>query len=115
MKISFYSQRIDKLYHDDKQLVKKYGFECAERLINIAQVVNGISNYKELMSPPFMKYNFHELKGDMQYQWSIRLSKSSGVRLVVFLLDEDDEVIKDISRQDCVCICVKEIRNYHHG
>lgn len=113
MKICFCNKKIESLFENDNKLQRKYGIRIAENIRKIDDVLENIENIKELNEPFFLKYNFHELKGERKYQWAFEIVHSSGFRLVVYLLDSEKKIIKDISRENCIYVQIKEIEDYH--
>jgi plasmid maintenance system killer protein len=113
MKICFYNKSIEDLFENDKKLQKKYGINVAENIRKIDDILENAETIRELNDPAFVKYRFHELKGDRKYQWAFVIVHTSGLRIIVFLLDLDKKIIRDISKEKCVYVQIKEIGDYH--
>ncbi len=106
--------KIEKLCCDEKCAIRKYGEKVATRLINVIRFMKDSSNLNDLLA--LKQYHLHQLKGDRYGEYSIYLGKTTGFRLIIIPLDENEKIIppNDINiYAKSVCVKIEEISKHY--
>lgn len=70
MDVVFSSEKLEKLFNSEKELVKVYGKQCANRIILRLTGLQAVKNLEAFRSMPG---RCHELKGNRRFQLSLDL------------------------------------------
>ena len=102
MKVIYHNKKIEDLCENFTKATKKLGKEVAEKLHKLMNLLESFTNLYDIKVLP--TYRLHLLKGDRQNQYSITLSKGSKWRLILYPLDEDENVITDLRDEKAALI-----------
>ena len=93
MKIKFKNKKTEKICSSLKEAQKLMGKDDAKRLMDLLNIIESFNNLYDLYN--FPQYNLHPLKGDRKYQYSLKISKKTKWRLVIYPLDEQEQLLKE--------------------
>lgn len=114
MKILYKDSKIKKICCDEKIAIRKFGQDVAKRLMF---VINFMGNSKDLNDLLALKqYHLHQLKGNRLGEYSIYLGKTTGFRLIIIPLDENENRIQvnDMSiYTKSVCVEIEEVSKHY--
>lgn len=91
MKILYRDSKIKKICCDEKCSIRKYGIDISTRLFKAIDFLKSAKNLSDLLA--LKQYHLHPLKGDRLGEYSIYLGKTTGFRLIIIPLDENDKRI----------------------
>ena len=116
MKLVFKSNKLEKECTDIKIAVKKYGFDVGRKLIDLINYLEEAENLLDVSKLP--QYRLHQLKGDRKYQYSIIIFKPSKYRLILYPLDEDNNIMKSMDNENlmfikCIVIKIMEVSEHY--
>lgn len=114
MKILYKNSKIEKICTNEKVAIRKVGYEVANKLYAVLNLLNASKNLKDILALP--QYNLHALKGNYEGKYSIYLGKTTGFRLILIPLDENEKVITnhDMSIYTIsVCIEIVEVSKHY--
>ena len=111
---------LDIIENDSKQYIvvkigsEQYGIDITNRLIAAINLLEGATNLKDILA--FKQYKLHALKGNREGEYSIYLGKTTGFRLILIPLDENEKVItsNDMSIYTIsVCVEIVEVSKHY--
>ena len=116
MKVVYKNKKTQKLCTNIVEAKRKYGPDVGYALIKLSILLENADNLKDVSGYP--QYRLHQLKGDKKYQYSITILKSSKYRLIIYPLDEDENVLKSFDNEmlmfvRCVCIKIEEVSEHY--
>ena len=115
MKILYKNKKVEKVCTDEKEARKQFGQEVANKLGNVIYLLHSSNNLKDLLL--FPQYHLHMLKGNLEGIFSVYLGKTTGYRLLLIPLDENEKLVKsdDMSiYTKTVCVEIEEVSK-HYG
>lgn len=98
MKIIYSNTKTQKLCEDYKQAVRTFGNQVAERLMDLLDAIDAFPNLLDF-SNGLPQYRLHSLTAGRDGQYSLVISKSSKWRLIIYPLDEDEQLLKNKSNE----------------
>ena len=116
MKIIYKNKKTEKLCEDTKKAIKVLGKDIA---ISLANLINAIEEFNCLYDISlFPQYRLHQLSNNRQYQYSLTIQRSSKWRLIIYPLDEDENIWKSYENEKikltkAVCIEVLEVSKHY--
>jgi proteic killer suppression protein len=111
MEISFRKRKLEKIFNDEQRLVREYGRENADKIIDRMFALKEASNLDEI--PTDKPYRCHQLDGDRKGEFAVDLKHP--FRLV-FEPDHDPVPLKDdggIDKEAVTDIVIIEVSDYH--
>lgn len=114
MKVLYKNSKIKKICTDEKEANKKLPFAIVEKLFAVINLLSIASNLKDMLA--FPQYNLHALKANLSGMYSIYLGKTSGYRLLLTPLDENEMPVKsnDMSiYTTTVCVEIMEVSKHY--
>ena len=93
MKIVYSNKKTEKLCTDPNKAVKELGKDVAKRLWDLLDYIDAFPKLYDLFVMP--QYRLHSLSGDRKYQYSFVIHKGYKWRLIIYPLDENNEVLKN--------------------
>ena len=96
MEVTFRTRKLEREYRQHTRAVKAYGSEVAHKYIQRINIIKQVKNIEELMLLPAL--GCHQLKGDRQGQFSIKLT--GFYRLILTLKGNKLEIahIEEVSK-----------------
>ena len=98
MKIIYSNNKTQKLCEDYRQAVKTLGDKVADRLMDLLTAIESFPNLLDL-SNGLPQYRLHALTANRENQYSLVISKSYKWRLIIYPLDENEQLLKDKSNE----------------
>lgn len=114
MKILYKNSKVEKICTNEKEAIRKVGSEVARKLFAVLNLLKASKNLKDILVLP--QYKLHALKGDRKGEYSIYLGKTTGFRLILIPLDENEKVItsSDMSIYTIsVCVEIVEVSKHY--
>ena len=114
MKLLYKNKKIEKLCTDEKKSIKELGTDVSNRLLKTINLLKSATNLKDILV--FPQYKLHKLIGDKDEIYSIYLGKTTGYRLLLIPLYENEIPIKsnDMSIYTMtVCIEIIEVSKHY--
>ena len=75
-------------------------------MIKLVILLENADNLKDVSG--FPQYRLHQLKGNKKDQYSITILKSSKYRLIVYPIDENNNIMKSLDNEQLMFIkCIK--------
>lgn len=114
MKILYKTSQVEKLCNDEKKAIRELGIDVANRLFAALNALESANNLYDILVLP--QYNLHILKGKLEGLYSMYLGKTTGYRLILTSLDENENAIKcnDMSIYTIsVCVEIKEVSKHY--
>ncbi|MCH5180330.1 MAG: type II toxin-antitoxin system RelE/ParE family toxin [Erysipelotrichales bacterium] len=106
MKMLYKNTKIEKICTDEKKAKIKFGENVANKLFAALNAIESASNLNDIFA--LKQYNLHKLKGDLKNIHSMYLGKTTGYRLLLTPLDENEEpVICDDFSSYTMAVCVE--------
>ena len=114
MKILYKNSKVEKIFTNEKEAIKKVGHEVAVKLFAVLNLLKASRNLKDILVLP--QYKLHALKGERKGEYSIYFGKSTGFRLILIPLDENQKLISsnDMSIYTIsVCVEIVEVSKHY--
>ena len=114
MKVLYKNKKIKDICTNEIKAIKEYGKDVANRLNAAINLLEGASNLKDILA--LKQYNLHLLKGNYHGVYSMYLGKTTGYRLLIIPLDENENKIKsnDMSIYTItVCVEIQEVSKHY--
>ena len=114
MKILYKNSKIEKICTNEKEAVRKLGHEVSIKLFAVLNLIKASRNLKDILVLP--QYKLHALKGNREGEYSIYLGRTTGFRLILIPLDENEKVItsNDLSIYTIsVCVEIVEVSKHY--
>jgi proteic killer suppression protein len=103
-----------KLCNDEKKAKKELGKDVANKLMLVINIIEDSICLRDILMMP--QYKLHSLEGDLKWLYSIYLGKTSGYRLLITPLDENEKriVCNDMSiYTKAVCVEIEEVSKHY--
>ena len=97
MKIIYHDKKTEALCKDYKSAVKKLNKDVADKLMLLIQALESFVALGDLSNLP--QYRLHGLSGNRANQYSLVIRKGTKWRLVVYPLDENENLLTDKSNE----------------
>ncbi len=112
MKVLYKSKKIEKLCNDERKLISEYGKEVATKLIAVINLLESAYNLKDILA--FTQYRLHLLKGKYDGLFSMRLGSTTGFRLIIMPLDENENIVKNSTNVYTITVNVEIVEVSKH-
>lgn len=107
MKIKYSGKKLEKRCTDFKEAKKEYSQNMALKLHSTINFILSAANLSDIANVP--SYRLHPLMGNRKGTYAIDLGKTSGFRLIIQPLDDEENIIKDHSDIQLIYKCTKII------
>jgi plasmid maintenance system killer protein len=97
MKLIYSDKKTQSLCEDYKTAVKKLNKDVADKLMVLIQLLESFVALGDLSSLP--QYRLHGLTGNRANQYSLVIRKGTKWRLIVYPLDENEQLLTDKSNE----------------
>ena len=114
MKIIFKNSKVKQLCTNEQKAIKELGAMVANKLFAAINLLESAENLKDILA--FPQYHLHKLKGNLKNIYSMYLGKTTGYRLLLIPLDENEKAIvsSDISIYTlAVCIEIEGVSKHY--
>ena len=114
MKVLYKNKKIKELCTNEVKTRKQYGIDITNRLIAAINLLEGAANLKDILA--LKQYKLHALKGGLDGIYSMYLGKTTGYRLLLIPLDENENIIRrnDMSIYTlAVCVEIQEVSKHY--
>ena len=113
MKILYKNKKVEQLCTNESKAIKELGAEVSKKLSRAIDALEEAENLKDILY--FSQFKLHQLKGDMKGIFSMYLGKTTGYRLLLYPLDEEENIIiSDESDFYTIAVCVEIIEVSKH-
>ena len=117
MEIVFKNKKLEEVCLNTKKSIQKYGDKGGKKLSMLISAICAADNLLDIYLMP--QYRMHALVGDRKKQYSLVISKSSKYRLIVYPLDENNNIMisgdnENLMMKTCVMIEIVEVSD-HYG
>lgn len=98
------------------EAIKKYGSELGKALLKLINLLENADNLKDISMMP--QYRLHKLKGNRIDQYSITILKCSKYRLIIYPLDENNNIMYSRDNENlmfisCIKIQIEEVSEHY--
>lgn len=116
MEIIYKNDKLKDVCENLKLATRKYGLDVAKALHKVIDLLSWSENFYAVSV--FPQYRLHQLKGNRQDQYSITILKSSKYRLIVYPIDENNNIMKSLDNEDlmfikCIKIQIEEVSEHY--
>lgn len=117
MEIVFKNKKVEEVCLNTKKAIQKYGDKVGMKLSMIINAIMAADNLLDVYQMP--QYRMHALSGDRKKQYSLVISKSSKYRLIVYPLDDNNNIMTSgdneiLMLKTCVLVEIVEVSE-HYG
>ena len=116
MQIIYKNDKLKDVCNNLKLATRKYGIDVARSLHRVLDFLAKAENLKDVSLVKHLI--LHQLKGNRQDQYSITILNSSKYRLIVYPLDENNNVMKSLDNESlmfikCIRIQIEEVSEHY--
>ena len=116
MEIIYKNDKLKDVCENLKLATRKYGLDVAKALHRVLDFLAKAENLKDFSLVKHLR--LHQLKGNRQDQYSITLLNSSKYRLIVYPIDENNNIMKSLDNEDlmfikCIKIQIEEVSEHY--
>ena len=116
MQIIYKNDKLKDVCNNLKLATRKYGIDVARSLHKLITAIKDAENLKSIAELP--QYRLHQLKGNRQNQYSITILNSSKYRLILYPIDENNNIMKSLDNENlmfikCIRIQIEEVSEHY--
>lgn len=116
MEIQYKNDKLKIICNNLKVATRKYGIDIAKALHKLINILEKAENLKDIAVLP--QYRLHQLKGNRKDQYSVVILKSSKLRLILYPLDGDNNIMKSLNDENlmlikCIKIKIEEVSEHY--
>lgn len=116
MKLIYNNKKIEKECNDLSVAKRKYGIDIAKALHKLINILENAENLLDIYK--LQSFRLHLLKGNRKDQYSLTILKSSKLRLIVYPIDENNNIMRSLDNQNlmfikCIIIKIMEVSEHY--
>ena len=116
MEIIYKNDKVKSVCNNLNYATKKYGISVAKALHKVIDYLIKVDNLKDVSLLKHLR--LHQLKGNRQDQYSITILNSSKYRLIVYPIDENNNIMKSLDNEQlmfikCIKIQIEEVSEHY--
>ena len=116
MNVVYKNKKTEKECNNINEAMRKYGNELGKALLKLINLLENADNLKDISMMP--QYRLHKLKGNRIDQYSITILKSSKYRLIIYPLDENNNIMYSRDNENlmfisCIKIQIEEVSEHY--
>ena len=113
MKILYKNKKVEQLCSNESKAIKELGAEVSKKLSMAIYNLEKAENLKDILC--LAQYNLHQLKGNLKGVFSMYLGKTTGYRLLLYPLDEEENIIiSNATDFYTIAVCIEIIEVSKH-
>lgn len=113
MKVLYKNKKVEKLCTNEQKSIKELGKNVSDRLLATINLLKLAKNLKDIKNLP--QYHLHLLTGNLKNIFSIYLGRTTGYRLLLTPLDDNDNpIVEDKNEIYIKTVCVEIIEVSKH-
>ena len=97
MKIIYSNKQTQKFCEDYKHAAKRMSNQVADKLMDLLNAIESFPTLLDFLGLP--QYRLHALYGNRNNQYSLVIARNTKWRLIVYPLDENEQVLTDRSNE----------------